>query len=66
MIAFFAANWLNLAVGLVILGLVALCLWNVLPRKGRPAACAGCSGCSCGGGQNCSGCASCPSAQKQK
>ncbi|MGX8699427.1 MAG: hypothetical protein ACSW8F_05795 [bacterium] len=37
-----------------ILGVCALCVKNILPQKGKPAACAGCSGCN-----GCSGCASC-------
>lgn len=54
MLAWIVANWLNIVVGAVVVALVAVCLNQILPRKGRPAACAGCSGCggscpSCGG-----------------
>lgn len=51
MIVWLAANWLSLVVGLVILALVALCLRNLFPGKGKT----GCTGCGCAG---CSGCAS--------
>lgn len=62
MIAWIVANWLNLVVGAVVLALVAVCLRNVLPGKGK-SSCAGCSG-SCG---SCGGCAhagSCPSCKQ--
>ena len=53
MLAWFSANLATIITCAVVLGLVALCLRNILPRKGRPASCAGCSGCSGG----CAGCA---------
>ncbi|MBQ2158352.1 MAG: FeoB-associated Cys-rich membrane protein [Oscillospiraceae bacterium] len=55
-----AANWLTIVCAAVVLGLVAVSLWNILPHKGKPSTCAGCAGCaSCSGGcAGCSGCAS--------
>ncbi|MBQ2057964.1 MAG: hypothetical protein II387_02390 [Oscillospiraceae bacterium] len=60
MFQWIAANWLTIVCAAVVLGLVAVSLWNILPRKGKPSACAGCAGCaSCSGGcAGCSGCAS--------
>ena len=57
-----AANWANLAALLVVIGLVALCLRNILPGKGRGGGCSGCGG-GCSG---CSGCASCGMGQNLK
>lgn len=59
MIGWIVSHWLDLVVGAVVLGLVAVCLKNILPGKGK-SACAGCSG-SCG---SCGGCGSCPSCHK--
>ena len=53
MIAFFAANGLTMLVLAVVTGLVALCLRNILPRKGQAPGCAGCDRC---GGGSCSAC----------
>lgn len=53
MMEWFSANLATIIAGAAVLGLVALCLRNLLPRKGKPASCAGCSGCS----GACSGCA---------
>ena len=60
MFQWIAANWLTLVCAAAVLVLVAVSLWNVIPRKGKKPSCAGCSGCAaCSGGcAGCSGCAS--------
>lgn len=51
MIAWLTANYLTILVAAAVCGLVALCLRNILPRKGKPSGCGGCNGCNgCSGG----------------
>ncbi|GEM_PF-1392516 len=50
MLSWFADNALNLVVGAIVLGLVVLCVRNLLPGKhhvGCSGNCAGCSGGCC-------------------
>ena len=66
MIAWLAANWLSLVVGLIVIALVVLSLRNILPGKHQAScggSCAGCAGC----GGSCAGCsAGCGARPKTK
>ena len=56
MFQWIAANWLTIVCAAAVLGLVAVSLWNIVPRKGKPSACAGFKGLK----HICSGEADCP------
>ena len=52
MTAWLSLNWLTIVCLAAVIGLVALCVKTLIPKKGQTVGCAGCSG-SCAG---CSGC----------
>ena len=59
MLEWFMNNLYTILTIAAVLGLVALSIYNLVPRKGKPSCCAGCSGCS-----GC--CASCRKAAEER